>query len=98
MVKTRTLLLTLFFLTTQATAFAAETTTDVTAGTGEPAANPKNELLAGHHLLSNGTFVAVVGARPRPHLDFYGFPTTNAFGSILDFRHRGTGFDNSLMS
>jgi hypothetical protein len=48
-------------------------------------------------LLSNGSFVAVVGASARPHLDFYAFPTANASGSILDFRRRGTNFDDSSM-
>jgi hypothetical protein len=45
-------------------------------------------------VLADGQFVAVVGASPRPHLDFYGFPTANAHGSILDFRPRGAVFDD----
>jgi hypothetical protein len=95
--KTKTFLLLLFLLTAVPTAYTAESTTEVSGRRGNPAAGSNNGLPAGDHLLSDGTFVAVVGASPRPHLDFYGFPTTNAFGSILDFRHRGTGLDNSLM-
>ncbi len=93
----KTKIIFLLFLTAVATAYAAEPTTEVSARRGEPTANSKIELPAGDHLLSDDTFVAVVGASPKPHLDFYGFPTTNAYGSILDFRHRGTSFDNSLM-
>jgi hypothetical protein len=80
-----------------ATAYGAEPTTEVSARREKPAASSDNEFPAGDHLLSDGTFVAVVGASQRPHLDFYGFPTTNAYGSILDFRRRGTGFDNGMM-
>jgi hypothetical protein len=90
-VKTKAILLLL--LITAAAAYAAEIKTELSGRKGQPA----NEFPDGDHLLSDGTFVAVVGASPRPHLDFYGFPTTNAYGSILDFRHRGTSFDNSLM-
>jgi hypothetical protein len=90
-VKTKAILLLL--LITAAAAYAEEIKTELSGRKGQPA----NEFPDGDHLLSDGTFVAVVGASPRPHLDFYGFPTTNAYGSILDFRHRGTSFDNSLM-
>jgi hypothetical protein len=76
-----------------AAAHTAEPKTELSALKEQPASG----LPDGDHLLSNGTFAAVVGASPRPHLDFYGFPTTNAHGSIHDFRHRGTGFDNSMM-
>ncbi len=93
--KTKTFLL--LFLAAAATAYAAEPTTEVSGRREIPAASSDNEFPAGDHLLSDGTFVAVVGASPRPHLDFYGFPTTNAYGSILDFRRRGTGFDNGVM-
>jgi len=93
--KAKTFLLLL--LTAAATAYAAEPTTEVSGRREKPAASSDNEFPAGDHLLSDATFVAVVGASPRPHLDFYGFPTTNAYGSILDFRHRGTGFDNDAM-
>ena len=93
--KTKTFLLLL--LTAAATAYAAESTTGVSERREKPAASSNDGFPTGDHLLSDGTFVAVVGAGPRPHLDFYGFPTTNAYGSILDFRHRGTGFDNDVM-
>ena len=93
--KAKTFLLLL--LTAAATAYTAEPATELSGRKGEPAASSNNGLPAGDHLLSDGTIVAVVGASPRPHLDFYGFPTTNAYGSILDFRHRGTGFDNDVM-
>ncbi len=93
--KTKTFLLLL--LTAAASAYAAEPTTEVSERREKPAASSDNEFPTGDHLLSDGTFVAVVGASPRPYLDFYGFPTANASGSILDFRHRGTSFDNSLM-
>jgi len=93
--KTRTLLLLL--LTAAATAYTAESTTEISGRGTQPAASSSNGFPAGDHLLSDGRFVAVVGASPRPHLDFYGFPTTNAYGSILDFRLRGTGFDDGVM-
>ena len=93
--KSKTFLLLL--LTAAAAAYAAEPTTEVPARRGETTASSKSGFPDGDHLLSDGTFVAVVGASPRPYLDFYGFPTANASGSILDFRHRGTSFDNSLM-
>jgi hypothetical protein len=79
MVKTKTFPLLLFILTAAATAYAAEPTTEVSGPRGNPAAISNSGLPAGDHLLSNGTFVAIVGASPRPHLDFYGFPTTNAY-------------------
>jgi hypothetical protein len=87
----------LLLLIAVAAAYAEEPTTEVSGRRGIPADSSNIGLPAGDHLLSDGTFVAVVGASPRPHLDFYGFPTTNAYGSILDFRHRDTSFDNSLM-
>jgi len=77
----------LLLLAVAASGYAAEPTTEAETRGGQP---------TGDHLLSDGAFVAVVGASPRPHLDFYGFPTTNAYGSILDFRPQGTGFDNGL--
>ncbi len=95
--KTKTILLLLFLLTAVPTAYTAESTTEVSGRRGNPAAISNSGFPDGDHLLSDGTFVAVVGASPRPHLDFYGFPTTNAYGSILDFRHRGTSLDNSVM-
>jgi hypothetical protein len=93
--KTKTFLLLL--VTAAATACSAGPTTEVSGRRVRPAAGSNTGLPAGDHLLSDGTFIAVVGASPRPHFDFYGFPTSNAYGSILDFRHRGTGFDNSVM-
>ncbi len=93
--KSKTFLLLL--LTAAASAYAAEPTTEVSERREKPIAGSNNGFPADDHVLSDGTFVAVVGASPRPHLDFYGFPTTNAFGSILDFKHRGTGLDDSLM-
>ncbi len=85
LMKTSTSLLLL--LAAVATAYAAEPTTEISRQDKQP---------NGDHLLTDGEFVAVVGASPRPHLDFYGFPTTNAYGSILDFRPRGTGSDDGL--
>ena len=95
LMKTRTFFALL--LSAATTAYTAESTTVVSGRGGQPAASSSNGFTAGDHLLSDGTFVAVVGASSRPHLDFYGYPTTNAYGSILDFRHRGAGFDNSVM-
>ncbi|MBD3858001.1 MAG: hypothetical protein IFK92_16035, partial [Acidobacteria bacterium] len=66
--KTKTFLLLL--LAAAATAYAAEPTTEVSGRREIPAASSDNEFPAGDHLLSDGTFVAVVGASPRPHLDF----------------------------
>ncbi|MBD3852112.1 MAG: hypothetical protein IFK93_12475, partial [Acidobacteria bacterium] len=92
--KARTSLLLL--LTTVATAYSAGPTIEVSERREKPAAISDNALPTGDHLLTDGKFVAVVGASPRPHLDFYGFPTTNDYGSILDFRHRGAGFDDGV--
>jgi hypothetical protein len=93
--KTRTFLLLLLFASV--TAYTAESPTEASGRGGQPASRSSKGLPAADHLLSDGTFVAVVGASSRPHLDFYGYPTTNAFGSILDFRYRGSGPGNRVM-
>ncbi len=77
-----------------ATAHAAVPLTEGSGRKETSAAGSGTVLPANDHLLTDGKFVAVVGASPRPHLDFYGFPTTNTHGSILDFRPRGTAFDD----
>jgi hypothetical protein len=86
----------LLLLTAATPAYATDPTTEIAGRGGRPAAISSEAFPAGDHLLSDGTFVAVVGASPRPHLDFYGFPTTNAYGSILDFRPRSTGLDDGM--
>ncbi len=58
---------------------------------GEPSDADRSTVVRNADLvLSDGAFVAVVGGSVRPHLDFYGYPTANAFGSILDFRPTDT--------
>jgi hypothetical protein len=86
-----------FLLTAAATAYVAEPTTEVSVWSALSAASANNGIQTGDSLLSDGAFEAVVGAGMRTHLDFYGFPTANAYGSILDFRYRGTDFNNSVM-
>ena len=92
--KSRTLFL--FMLTAVAPMYAPGFTTKVSGQTVQPAASSIDRLPSGDFLLSDGSFVAVIGASARPYLDRYGFPTSNAYGSILDFRGQSTSFDNNL--
>jgi hypothetical protein len=64
---------------------------------GEPADADRSTVVRNADLtLSDGAFVAVVGASARPHLDFYGYPTADAFGSILGFRPSGAELDGGV--
>lgn len=84
-------------LTASTTVFPAKAADGAEGQGGLRTPAPNRESPIEDHLLTDGIFEVVVGASPRPHLDFYGFPTANAQGSILDVRHRGADFGGDVM-
>lgn len=70
----------------------------VSGQTVQPTAGSDDRHPSDDLRLSDGTFVAEFGTNKRPYLDRYGFQTSNAYGSILDFRSLGTAPDSNVMT
>lgn len=88
----------LFVLTVgSATPQAAEApAAQVISGPDEIPAAFQGWWKAGDYLLSDGEYTVVIGATPRPILDFYDFPTSDAAGSIISAVPTGEGLESRV--